>query len=83
MPVKSKEKIDRVNEAVHLLKQLVDIGFQETSQGYKDIKAVLDAWIADGSSWAGKLRLPEYGRMAHIMLPSKATATATMKLTAI
>ncbi len=83
MPVKSKEESDRINESTHLLKQLLDIGFQETSEGYKDIKGVLDAWIREGRSWSGKLRLPEYGRMAHIMLPSKATATATLKLTAI
>jgi hypothetical protein len=83
MPVENKEKIDRVKETVHLLKQLIDIGFQETSEGYKDIKAVLDTWIADGRSWSGKVRLPEYGRIAHIVLPSKATATATLKLTAV
>jgi hypothetical protein len=83
MPVDAKEKIDRVREAVHLLTQLKEIGFLDTSQGYKDIKAVLDPWVADGVSWAGKVKLPEYGRMAHIVLPSKATATASMRLTAI
>ena len=83
MPVEAKEKIDRVREAVHLLRQLKDIGFLDTSQGYKDIKAILDTWIADGVSWSGKIRLPEYGRMAHIVLPSKATASASLRLTAI
>ena len=81
MPVESKEKIDRVREAIHLLTQLKEIGFQDTSQGYKDIKAVLDVWIADGVSWSGKIKLPEYGRVAHIVLPSKATATASLRLT--
>jgi hypothetical protein len=81
MAVESKDKIDRVREAVNLLKQLKDIGFQDTSQGYKDIKAVLDVWIADGVSWAGKVKLPEYGRVAHIVLPSKATASASLRLT--
>ncbi len=83
MPVETKEKVDRVREAIHLLRQLKEIGFHDTSQGYKDIKAVLDVWIADGVSWAGKVKLPEYGRVAHIMLPSKATATATMRLTSV
>ena len=82
MAVESKEKFDRVREAVNLLKQLKDIGFQDTSQGYKDIKAVLDVWIADGVSWAGKIKLPEYGRVAHIVLPSKASAAASLRLTA-
>ncbi len=83
MPVAAKEKIDRVRESVNLLRQLKDIGFLDTSQGYKDIKAVLDVWIADGVAWTGKIKLPEYGRMAHIMLPSNATATASLRLTAI
>jgi hypothetical protein len=83
MPVNIKEKIDRVKEAIHLLTQLKEIGFVDTSQGYKDIKSVLDIWIADGVSWAGKIKMPEYGRMAYIILPSKATATASLKLIAI
>lgn len=81
MVVESKEKIDRVREAVNLLKQLKDIGFQDTSQGYKDIKAVLDVWIADGVSWSGKIKLPEYGRVAHIVLPSKVSVVASLRLT--
>ncbi len=83
MPVETKDKGDRVREAVHLLQQLKGMGFLDTSQGYKDIKAVLDTWIVDGVSWAGKIKLVEYGRMAHIVLPSKVTATASLRLTAI
>jgi hypothetical protein len=83
MPVETKDKGDRVREAVHLLQQLKGMGFLDTSQGYKDIKAALDAWIIDGASWSGKIKLVEYGRMAHIVLPSKATASASLRLTAI
>jgi hypothetical protein len=80
MPVEAKDKIDRVREAVNLLKQLKEIGFLDTSQGYKDIKAVLDVWIADGVSWSGKIKLVEFGYAAEIVLPSRATAVASMHL---
>lgn len=83
MPAKPKEKIDRVREAVNLLKQLKEIGFLDTSQGYKDVKAVLDTWIADGVAWSGKIKMPEYGRAADIILPSISTASASMRLRAV
>ena len=75
-----KEKFDRVKEAVHLLKQIKEMGFLDTSEGYKAIKATLDTWIADGHSWSGKIKLKEYGYTAELTLPSKASATASMHL---
>jgi hypothetical protein len=83
MPVPLKEKIDRVKEAVHLLTQLKDIGFLDTSQGYKDIKAVLDKWIVDGEVWSGKIKLPEYGRVADIVLTNKVGTTASLRLRSV
>lgn len=83
MPVPPKDKIERVKESVHLLRQLKDIGFMDTSKGYLDIKAALDKWIADGESWSGKIKLPEYGRVADIVLPNKSGAVANMRLRAI
>jgi hypothetical protein len=83
MPVAAKEKTDRVNESAHLLKQLEDIGFLDTSQGYKDIKVVFDKWIEDGVAWAGKVKLPEYRRVADIILTNKVGTTASLRLRAV
>ena len=83
MPVPPKDKMERVKESVHLLRQLKDIGFQDTSKGYLDIKEVLDRWIADGVSWSGKIKLPEYGRVADIVLPGRAGAVANLRLRAV
>ncbi len=79
----SKEKIDRVKESVALLMQLKEIGVLDTSEGYKSIKAVLDKWIADGYAWSGKIKMRDIGRVADIVLPSKLSVVASLRLRAI
>lgn len=73
-----KPKEDRLREGVHLLKQLQSGGVSETAPGYMDLKERITEWVATGERWEGRITFPSYGRYADVVLPKKASQTATI-----
>lgn len=73
-----KPKADRLREGVHLLKQLQQAGVSETAPGYMDLKEQITQWVEIGERWEGRITFPSYGRYADVVLPKKATQTATI-----
>jgi len=73
-----KPKADRLREGVHLLKQLQHAGVAETAPGYMDLKEQITQWVETGERWEGRITFPSYGRYADVVLPKKATHTATI-----
>ena len=73
-----KPQADRVKEGVHLLKELLGTGVEETAPGYTDLKAQVSEWVKTGQRWEGKITFPSYGRYADVVLPKKASQTATI-----
>jgi hypothetical protein len=76
-----KTKGQRVTETIEILQNLKNIGADKDS-GYLEIKQVLDKWILDGESWAGKIQFPRYGRFADLILPQRADRKPTCVLRA-
>jgi acyl-CoA-binding protein len=73
-----KPKADRLREGVHLLKQLQGGGVAETAPGYMDLKTKITEWVETGDRWEGRITFPSYGRYADVVLPKKASQTATI-----
>ena len=73
-----KPKEERVKEGVRLLKELAAIGVEQTSPGFDELKAQITAWVSTGKRWEGTIMFPTYRRKAEIVLPYKATQTATL-----
>ena len=73
-----KPKADRLREGVHLLKQLQGGGVAETAPGYMDLKDKITEWVETGERWDGRITFPTYGRYADVILPKKASQTATI-----
>jgi acyl-CoA-binding protein len=73
-----KPKADRLREGVHLLKQLQGGGVAETAPGYMDVKNRITEWVESGERWEGRISFPSYGRYADVVLPKKASQTATI-----
>ena len=74
----AKTKADRVKEGVYLLKQIKDLGVTEFSAGFAELKEVIRVWVTDGKRWEGTIRFPAYQRKAEVMLPFRASQTATL-----
>jgi hypothetical protein len=73
-----KPQEDRVKEGVHLLKELLGAGVTETAPGYTDLKTQISEWVKTGQRWEGRITFPSYGRYADVVLPKKASQTATI-----
>jgi len=73
-----KPLADRVKESVHLLKQLLAGGVQETAAGYAELKERISEWVKTGKRWEGDVEFPIYGRYAEVVLPFKSSQTATI-----
>ena len=73
-----KPKEDRLREGVHLLKQLQQAGVASVAPGYMDLKEQITQWVETGERWEGRITFPSYGRYADVVLPKKATQTATI-----
>jgi hypothetical protein len=74
---KGKEKGERVKEGIHLLKQLLDGGVRRGGS-FDELKKKIDEWIVTGDAWAGKVRFEEYGRIAEVVLPSRASVSPSL-----
>lgn len=73
-----KCQAERLKEGVHLLKELIGAGVQETAPGYADLKDQVSEWVKTGVRWEGRITFPTYGRYADVVLPKKASQTATI-----
>jgi hypothetical protein len=68
-----KTKGDRLMEVVTLLKKLIKVGIPATDPGYKQCKAIMDAWINDetGNEVKAEIQFMRYGRVGHLSLFSE------------
>jgi hypothetical protein len=73
-----KPKADRLREGIHLLKELQNAGVSPVAPGYADLKTQITQWVETGERWEGRITFPSYGRYADVVLPKKATQTATI-----
>ena len=73
-----KPKEDRLREGIHLLKELQNAGVSPVAPGYADLKNAITEWVTTGQRWEGRITFPSYGRYADVVLPKKATQTATI-----
>jgi hypothetical protein len=69
MPSQPKSKLERVREAVEILKQLKEVGIHDTDPGFLETKSQLDQWIVDGEPRTTKVPFPRFGRVGHMTLP--------------
>jgi hypothetical protein len=81
-PAPVKEKFQRIQEAVELLKNLQAVGISSHDSGYLAVKVKIDKWIVDGEAWNGRIDIPRYGRYAEMILPTRADRKCTMVLRA-
>ncbi len=60
-------------EVVTLLKKLINVGIPVTDPGYKQCKAIMDAWITDDTTDNVKeeIHFMRYGRVGHLSLFSE------------
>jgi hypothetical protein len=68
-----KTKGERLAEVVTLLKKLINVGIPVTDPGYKQCKAIMDAWITDTTTDNVKeeIHFMRYGRVGHLSLFSE------------
>lgn len=68
-----KTKGERLAEVVTLLKKLINVGIPVTDPGYKQCKAIMDAWITDDTTDNVKeeIHFMRYGRIGHLSLFSE------------
>jgi len=77
-----KRKEDRLTEAIDILKRLINIGISNTEYGYKQTKAYLDLWIANGEPQSYTIEFARYGRIGYMTLPSEENMKASYILKA-
>jgi hypothetical protein len=69
-----KDKGERLREVVTLLKKLMQVGIPVTDPGYKQCKAIMDAWVigdASGNVYKDvkeEIHFMRYGRVGHLSL---------------
>ena len=63
-----KDKGERVAEVVTLLKKLIHVGIPTTDSGYKQAKALMDAWIVGDYDMEEKIEFMRYGRVGHLSM---------------
>ena len=81
MPLKSKE--DRVKESITILKKMLELGIGKDDVAFVELKTRMTEWIKDGFAWAGKIPFPSVRRSAVVILPSRASGTASVDFKAV
>lgn len=76
--VAEKTKEERVKEGIQLLRQLKDTGVDVSYSSFKEVQKRISDWINTGDAWTGKIKFPDYGRVAEILLPRRAGAVASI-----
>ncbi len=77
-PLKSKS--DRVKESITILQKLKELGIPSNEPGYLMTKMHLDAWIAGGDRWDGRIDFPRFQRRAELILPVRPDRTVSMTI---
>lgn len=77
---KLKPKADRLREGITILKKLAEVGIPATEPAYMEIQACISAWVSTGESVAKAIPLARFDRVAHLTLPRRRTAVATLVL---
>ena len=72
----TKPIAERVQESLHILKQLQDLGVLKNCQGYLALKERCNDWIKGGPAWKGHIDFYEYDRRAQVLLPIKLNTKA-------
>lgn len=75
-----KPKADRVKEAITILQKLKEIGIPPNEPGYMITKQHLDAWIAGGEQWSGRVDFPRFQRRAELTLPTRPDRVVSMTI---
>ena len=83
MVLTEKPQADRLKESVTILKKLThDLGMSYDSPEIQELKGHLDAYIREGTCWAGTIPFPTYGRSAKVNLPRASHRTIEVTLIA-
>ena len=61
--------MSRINESIHIMKQLYDLGFHKGYAPLNELSKRLSDHIKTGEPWEGEIRFEQYGRVAHVVLP--------------
>lgn len=75
-----KSKMDRVKEAITILKKLKELGIPQSEPGYYMTKEKLDEWIAGGDEWDGRIDFPRFQRRAELVLPVRPDRVVQMTI---
>jgi hypothetical protein len=76
-----KTKEERVREGMTILRQLAEVGVEDTNPGVHAIKDAVRAWIADGRPVI--LKKVDFGRIDRVgslLLPQRAGVQPTLTL---
>ena len=73
-----KTKEERVKEGIQLLRQLKDTGVDVSYIAFKEVQERISDWVNTGDAWTGKIKFPDYGRVAEILLPRRVGAVASI-----
>ncbi len=77
---KAKPKADRVREGITILQKLQEVGIGPTEPAFQEIKALISGWVNTGEAVAKAIPLVRFDRVAHLVLPRRRTAVASLVL---
>jgi hypothetical protein len=79
-PKEQKEKGERLQEGITLLKQLKEAGIKDHTMSFLMLKQKITEWVTSGDAFEGKIEMEEYGRIAEVDLPKYNNRIAEIKL---
>jgi hypothetical protein len=77
---KVKPKADRLREGITILKKLQEVGIGPLEPAFAEIKALISGWVTTGEAVAKAVPLVRFDRVAHLVLPQRRTAVASLVL---
>ncbi|NDE17575.1 hypothetical protein EBZ80_21880 [bacterium] len=77
---KAKPKADRVREGITILQKLKEVGIGPTEPAFAEIQALISGWVNTGEAVAKAVPLVRFDRVAHLVLPRRRTAVASLVL---
>lgn len=75
--------MSRINESMHIMKQLHDLGFHKGYAPLKELSKRLSDHIKTGEPWEGEIKFEQYGRIAYLSIPKDPAIRIRLKLTAL
>ena len=61
--------MSRINESIHIMKQLHDLGIPKAYAPLNEISKRLSDHIKTGEPWEGEIILARYSRIAQLVIP--------------